>query len=409
MQIYCIDARLKFRFDPLAFKGLISKLSEEGYRAFKFNAWNEIRSIINLEKDFKLNSEILRPKNVEKTLLFLYPVISAQTQPSRRSFSLEKTLELGVSCISYSINDCSEELKRFVDLISKIIGINDPSAIFMLGNVDDETKINFLDELILNEGKLTRIYLTHEREDIKKVIPFILNKENRDLLMNIKLKKFIRLSEFNDKLVQKILFLHDNQLIKKEYAVCCSKCKKHIFTLDVIEKLDETLRGKKCVCGALLSDQKYINEVFRVTKSVEDALNQGMWLVKKIKDILKSLGVGEDYIRIGMEINGNEIDLAFAHLGQFVLVECKTGRFDLGHAFKFSGKIFRFKPDYAIIVAIEGIDEHAKRHLDTLKTEMKTDLIYVEGEIDNVQKQFENFLFNLHLMRARQLAKLVLS
>ncbi|MEM2969346.1 MAG: hypothetical protein QXR63_00240 [Candidatus Bathyarchaeia archaeon] len=91
------------------------------------------------------------------------------------------------------------------------------------------------------------------------------------------------------------------------------------------------------------------------------------------------------------------------------MVECKTGRFDLGHAFKFSGKIFRFKPDYAVIVAMEGIDEQAKRHLDTLKTEMKTDLIYVEGEIDNVQKQFENFLFNLHLMRARQLAKLVLS
>jgi predicted DNA binding CopG/RHH family protein len=409
MQVYCVDARLKFRFDPLVFKELISKLSEEGYLTFKFNTWNEIHLIINLEKDFKINSEILRPKNVEKTLLFLYPVTPAQTQLPRKSFPLEKALELGVSCISYSMNKCSEELNRFVDLISKKTGINDPSAIFIPGNVDDETKINFLDELILNEGKFTRIYLTHEREDIKKVIPFVLNKENRDLLMNIKLKKFVQPSEFNDKLVQKMLFLHDNQLIQKEYAVSCSKCKKHIFTLDVIEELDETLRGKKCACGALLSDQKYISEVFRVTKSVEDALNQGAWLVMKIKDILKSLGVVENYIRVGIEINGNEIDLAFAHLGQFVLVECKTGRFDLGHAFNFSGKIFRFKPDYAIIVTIEGIDEHAKRHLDMLKTEMKTDLVYIEGEIDNVQRQFENFLFNLHLMRARQLAQLVLS
>ncbi|MEM2969345.1 MAG: hypothetical protein QXR63_00235 [Candidatus Bathyarchaeia archaeon] len=286
MQVYCVDARLKFRFNTIAFKGLISKLSEEGYQAFKFNTWNEIHSMINLERNFKLNSEILRPKNIEKTLLFLYPVISAQTQ--RLSFPLEEAMELGVSCISYSMNSCSKELNRFVNLISKIIGVNDRSTIFISGNVDDETKINFLDELILNEGKLTHIYLTHEREDIKKVIPFILNKENRAFLMNIKLKKFVQLSEFNDKLAQKILFLHDNQLIKKEYTVSCSKCKKPIFTLEVIEELDETLKGKRCACGALLNDHRYINEVFRLTKSVEDALNQGVWLVKKIKDILTS-------------------------------------------------------------------------------------------------------------------------
>jgi hypothetical protein len=380
-------------------------LSDQGYEPLKLKISKETATMLDLKIPQKLKSETLRLKNLERTLIFLYPISHLPKQTPEKVSAPERAEGLGITCVSYSKDICIREIENFAESFAKLIGISSFDSIFTRGNLIDATKIDFLDELLLKEGKLSSIYPTSKRDDVKKTIPFMADKETRDCLKDLKSRRSLILSKINPDLQKKMLLLHEKQLVDKKYAVFCGKCKKHIFTAEKTDDIDETLSDRECSCGAELNINKIIEESYSVTKSVEDSIEQGVWLVSKVEDDLLGFGVSEDFIRIGIEIDGNETDLVFAYLGQLVVVECKTGRFDLGHAFKFSAKILRLKPAYAIVIAMDGVDEFAKKHLETLTKELEIEFVYLEGETSQIEKGLEQFLLDLQLLRTKELAE----
>ena len=68
----------------------------------------------------------------------------------------------------------------------------------------------------------------------------------------------------------------------------------------------------------------------------------------------------------------------------------------------------RFNPNFVVVVATETIDETAKRHLETVRTGTKLEIIYLEGEILDIQKGLEEFFINLQLEHINKLTTMIL-
>jgi hypothetical protein len=228
--------------------------------------------------------------------------------------------------------------------------------------------------LELAKGETTKfVPATEVSESDVKLASILEDKEKRELALTVRRaggmlaadlgRKFTKLEamqNITDELIRE-------RLLNREYVVICRQTSNQINrvkSLDVIEKMRE--HGVLCSCGTPIGNE-LVQELFSPSNELHKILKQSYWMTAELVRMLRDLGLPNSRILLNLQEGPEEIDTFVDLEGVLLMFELKDSEFSMGHAYPFSGRIGLYTPDYAIIVATNGIAPEVKTYFERIK------------------------------------------
>jgi hypothetical protein len=169
--------------------------------------------------------------------------------------------------------------------------------------------------------------------------------------------------------------LQATDLLSRAYAVICNKTNKQINRFPSQEALQTTVQaGARCACGTALRDE-IVQEVYESTELLRRLMDGSLWMAILLANQLMELGVASDRILLGLQSGPDELDIVADIDGAAVVFELKDDEFSMGHLYPLLGRVARFKPDKAVVVATKGIASDVGGYLSETNPSPKIDLV----------------------------------
>jgi hypothetical protein len=190
-------------------------------------------------------------------------------------------------------------------------------------------------------------------EEKKALFELISDQKIREILIEFNKKNNILLSDFvsnmtsedKDDAERKLNFLSGQKLLDKSLVVICKKTNQWwnmtVPSLNMLQELEKA--GVTCTsCGARITDEK-VDSLFRISQIGNKLVTGSYWMMGRIVEILRDLGLREEEIFVDIGYNGEQIDILAFAFSRIIVFELKDREFGLGDAYKFHGKVSRLK------------------------------------------------------------------
>lgn len=339
-------------------------------------------------------------------------------------------LQLEIGLISSNNTNLTERLKIFTttveDVIIKTLK-NEKTDDIKFEWREQKTGTPSLDKLIAageeQSGlRLTRAKCISQELDAAGIIS---DKLARNTLIDLSKAVFARerdiLGRRNKAQVdvrEAISKLKQTSLLNTEYLLKCKRTGSPLTKLKDRQQLNNNyVANLACPsCGELFS-QETLSEGYSLTDLGRKMSRQSHWMTVWVTDKLTKLGVPEDSIIWNISEAGEEIDLLVEYLGQIWLFELKDREFGAGDAYPLNYRQVRYKANKTIIFTTVKVSKDAKRVLEDLRREARSDrsryiygegrlsrqsrIIYIEG-LEAAEKILRKTLSDASILYARQ-------
>lgn len=253
---------------------------------------------------------------------------------------------LWLCCWTEEDKRVEEPLEFFETTVFKIIGCDKSIDQITISSTFSKTHNRIVSEE-LKEYKLKQASFKERKSTFEIISDLII----RDILIEFSKKDNILLSDFlegkktedGDKLLRTLNFLSGQNLLRKNLVVICKKTNQWWnMTIPSRAKLKEIEKsGVTCAsCGAKITKEK-VDDLFKISEKGRRMVSGSYWMIGRVVESLRKLGVREEDIFVDVTYDGEEIDILALYMAVLLVFELKDREFGLGDAYKFHGKISR--------------------------------------------------------------------
>jgi hypothetical protein len=155
----------------------------------------------------------------------------------------------------------------------------------------------------------------------------------------------------------------EGKVLTMKFNVLCPECKNllaRVPSLPAIAQMEA--HNVSCPsCGSSVSRSSHA-ECYTVSDLIDPVLDSSKWMHMFFRRKLDPYLPAAKCVTSVLD-GPNELDLIANVDGALLLAELKDNRFSIGHAYSFVGKCSQYKPEIAVIVATEGVEEEVKEYL----------------------------------------------
>jgi hypothetical protein len=191
-------------------------------------------------------------------------------------------------------------------------------------------------------------------------------------------------------------------LLEREYVVICQRTSKQVNRVRSPETIRELEKHDVfCSCGRKLSEER-LEELLMPSDVARRLLDRSRWLSVVLLGQLEVAGVSPEDVVLNVQEGPDEVDALVNVEGHLVMVELKDKEFSMGHAYKFSGRIGIYRPDYGLIVSTEQVAPDVKEYFRQIEPQAK--MSYVDS-LDALEPELDRIIGVIRTARATQILK----
>jgi hypothetical protein len=191
-------------------------------------------------------------------------------------------------------------------------------------------------------------------------------------------------------------------LLEREYVVICQRTSKQVNRVRSPETIRELEKHHVfCSCGRKLSEER-LEELLMPSEVARGLLDRSRWLSVVLVEQLEAAGLSPEDVVLNFQEGPDEVDAFVDVEGRLVMVELKDKEFSMGHAYKFSGRIGIYRPDYGLIVSTEQVASDVKEYFRQIEPQAK--ISYVDS-LDALEPELDRIIEEIRSGRATQILK----
>jgi hypothetical protein len=236
------------------------------------------------------------------------------------------------------------------------------------------------------------------------------------LLVNIDIRRFMqKLAQIGkitskdaaelatSEILQQLLSLG---LITEEYLLTCKQDQHTICVVPSKEHLaKESLSSLRCsVCNRLFSEEN-MQVIYTLTEEGKKLLRGSRWMSIWVTELLKKAGVKKEYIKWGLEANGEELDILVEDFDTRIFFELKDREFGLGDAYPFVYRTTRYGGRIGIVATMDRVSPDAKKFFEETHRREPVRIWYLEGP-ERIREDIPKIIEEIALSQARRMIEI---